>query len=741
MKPKRHFHISAPKALILLTVSVGGAAQAQDALQTLQPLTVVGSRDAVYDLPGSAAYVEAEEFRERGYTNIAQIAAKVPGVYVRNEDGFGNFPNISLRGVDGNRSTKVTIMEDGILTAPAPYSAPNAYYAPKAGRMAGIEFLKGSSQVKYGPQTTGGVVNYLSTDIPEGEGPNFYNRTTYGSYNTLFEHAWYGDSRETSAGKVGWLLELHGEHSDGYRDIDGSSKNTGYDLIEPMLKMFWEPDTALRQRLEFKVGYTKFNANETYTGLTDNDFDDDPDRRYASTRYDEFNSDQWRTYLKWVAEPSDVLRLESAVYFNSFRRNWDKLSAVDLSATGSSITNVAEAMLTPDGIALLKGRGIGNITATDAFRDHEAYGWQNQVNYRFETGTVEHDLAVGLRLHYDQQTGSDVKTTYASNTNGGFNYTGETPSTPITRQEAFATAIYIEDAISIGKLTLRPGVRYEWLELESSVPNTPSVSVDEHLFMGGLGANYDIDGQNSVFGGVYQGASPANPSGYVGGTDGEESLGFELGVRHKQEALRAELVGFFTDFDQLIAPELPGGAGSTPSQNGGSAEVWGIESYIEYDHGRAAKWSFGLPVYASLTYTNAEFAGMSGPLAPNAGTFAGGRNGNEIPYVPEWKFATGVGLTFEKWGVNLDASYVSTSWGTGYNDDPRPAGSNPSAMDGKVDSLLVFDLTGYYQLTDEIKLVGGIQNLFDERAVISRAPLGARGNAPQMIFAGFEAAF
>ncbi len=712
---------------------------AQDETETLQPLTVVGSQEAVFELPGSAAYAAAEDFRERGYTNIAQIAARVPGVYVRDEDGSGNFPNISLRGVDGNRSTKVTMMEDGILTAPAPYSAPNAYYAPKAGRMAGIEFLKGSSQVKYGPQTTGGVVNYRSTGFAEPDGPKFYNRTTYGSHNTLFEHAWHGDEQESAAGKIGWLLEMHGEHSDGYREIDGSSKNTGYDLLEPMLKLFWEPNTALEQRLEFKVGYSNFDANETYTGLTDADFDQNPDRRYASTLNDEFSSEQWRTYLKWTAEPSDVLRFESAVYLNTFRRNWDKLSSVSIS--GSSITNVAEAMLTDSGINLLKGLGAGTITLTDAFRDHESYGWQNQVNHQFATGPVEHDLAVGLRLHYDQQDGSDIKTNYASNSAGGFGIGVQNPTTPITRQEAFATAAYIEDSMKIGKLTLRPGLRYEWLELEAHAPGKPASSgaVDENLIMGGLGATYDFDDQNSAFGGAYQGASPANPSGYVNGTDNEESLGFELGLRHKDDALKTELVGFVTDFDQLIAPEVPGGAGSVASENGGSAEVWGIESLVEYDHGLASNWTFGLPAYLSLTYTDAEFADMSGTLASNAGTFAGGRNGNEIPYIPEWKLGTGIGIAFEKWGVNLDASYNSTSWGTGYNDDARSG--NASAMDGKIDALLLFDLTGHYQLTDQIKLVGGIQNLLDERAIISRAPLGARANAPRMIFAGFEAEF
>ncbi len=729
-------------ALVVACLGSVPAIRAQDAWENLEPLTVVGDREESFELPGSGMRVDAQEFVSRGYTNIAQIAAKVPGVYVRNEDGFGNFPNISLRGVDGNRSTKVTMMEDGILTAPAPYSAPNAYYAPQAGRMGGIEFLKGSSQVKYGPQTTGGVVNYLSTPfVTEEDGPRFHNRTTFGSHRTLFEHAWAGDVAENQTGKVGWLFELHGGRSDGFRNIDGSDRDTGFELLEPMLKLFWEPSTTLEQRLELKVGHTSFDANETYTGLTDAGFAANPDRRYAATRYDRFESEQWRSYLSWTAEPTEELRLESAVYLNTFRRNWDKLSAVDLSAAGSPITNVAEAMMTTEGIALLQGLGAGSITTTDAFRDHEAYGWQNRINHRFETGSVSHDLALGLRFHFDQQDGSDTKAAYSSDSSGGFNPAGTTPAAPITRQEAFATAVYVEDALTIGKLTLRPGLRYEWLDLESTSPGSATVSTDEQLLMGGLGANFLLDDHNSLYGGAYRGASPANPSGYAAGTESEESLGFELGLRHRSDGLRAELAGFFTDFDQLIAPELPGGAGSTPSLNGGSAEVWGLESIVEYDHGRATNRDFGIPVYASATFTHAEFADMNGVLAPNAGTFAGGRNGNEIPYVPQWKIASGIGLNCGPWSVNLDASYLSSTWGTGYNNDPRPVGSNPSAMDGKTDPLLVFDLSGSYHINDHWKIVGGIQNLFDERGILSRAPLGARGNAPRMIFAGFEADF
>ena len=91
---------------------VPGVAGAVDALESLAPLTVVGSQEAVYELVGSAAFLDTEDIRRQGLPNINRVLAKVPGVYVREEDGFGNFPNISMRGADGTRSEKVTLMED-----------------------------------------------------------------------------------------------------------------------------------------------------------------------------------------------------------------------------------------------------------------------------------------------------------------------------------------------------------------------------------------------------------------------------------------------------------------------------------------------------------------------------------------------------------------------------------------------------------------------------------------------------
>lgn len=734
------------KHLPILLALLGAipTAIAQDALNTLQPLTITGGAEEVFELSGSASYIDAVEFRERGYTNFSQVVAKTPGVYVRNEDSFGNFLNFSIRGVDGTRSNKVTMMEDGILTAPSPYSNPSAYYSPKVGRMSGVEILKGSSQVKYGPQTTGGVVNFLSTPIPEDGGTRFYLRNTYGSHNTFFNHMWVGDVAETASGRFGWLLEMHQQSSDGFRKTDGSIKKAGFDLFEPMLKLFWEPDTALKQRFELKVGYTDFDMDDSYPGVTEQDLRRNYDRRYAVSALDTFDSDATRTYLRWIAEPSDALRLESTVYYNEFNRGFFRLNDVRLGASdalgGGSNISAAAALMNPDARAVLQGMGNGTVRRLSNIREHQSFGWQNQANFRFETGNLAHDLAAGIRIHHDNILGYGQDVRFRADGAGGFFEVARAPEkTKGNLDETTAVAIFLEDEIQINQLALRPGIRYEFLEYQRTTAAGTTTSGDANLIMGGMGANYDIDGENSFFGGIYQGMSPPNVGGYLNGTKAEKSLGFEIGYRKRTENFRAELVAFHTAFDDLITPTVGIETGNVVyDTNGGKANTYGLEALVETDAGALIGSTLGLPVYASATYTRARFD-LPGGVRLTDGVFSGAENGSEIPYIPEWKLAAGIGLTGEAWAVRLDASYVTSTWGSGWNG--RPPTGTPTSTDGEIDSLLLFDLSGHYQLNETLKLVGGIQNLLDQRALVSRHPQGPRGNAPRMIFAGVEMTF
>lgn len=729
--------------MVAATVTLTGWAMAQDVLRTLEPLTVLGSREEIYKQVGSAAYLDEAEIRNANSTNVNTVLAKVPGVYVREEDGSGNFVNLSIRGADGTRSEKVTVMEDGILASPAPYAGPAAYYTPHIARMAGLEVLKGSSQVRFGPQTTGGVVNYLSTPIPEEE--TYYAKLTYGSFNTFFGHVYYGDTVQSEYGRFGVLLELHGNISEGFRDIDFSSNSTGFGLIEPMLKLSFEPNTALKQRFELKAGYTSFDADETYTGLTEVDLDRDPDRRYAATLYDNLDSEQYRTYLKWTAEPSDALRLESALYYTYTARNWYKLDKV---AHGGSTRNLHNILAPgdpyPSHLGVLRGTLAGGTEVKANNRTYSAYGWQNQANFRFGTGAFEHDLAAGLRVHYDYQERDHWMDRYTADGLGHFSYASSTRAGQDNRtEEIFATALYLEDEITTGRLTLRPGIRYEWLELDDrNTNNTTGITTnrgsDENLFTAGLGGNYELDDSNAVYGGVYRGISSPGVANYLDGVEPEESVGYELGIRHRQDALSAEFTGFYTDFQQLVSTDT--GLGGDPTFNAGEAVVWGFETILQYDAGRAANLSCGIPLYLSATWTSAEFSGTTAALAGGGdGIYSGGRDGNEIPYVPEWKLAAGVGYVADKWGASFDANYLSSTWGTGYNGDPRPG--TQTARDGKIDSLLIFNLSAYYQINEHFKVLAGVQNLFDERGIVSRVPEGPRANAPRSLYLGCEARF
>ena len=188
------------------------------------------------------------------------------------------------------------------------------------------------------------------------------------------------------------------------------------------------------------------------------------------------------------------------------------------------------------------------------------------------------------------------------------------------------------------------------------------------------------------------------------------------------------------------------GGGLLAVTNGGGAVSYGLEALLRHDLAGGER-GYKVPVYAGLTWTHARFKDIVGSrLGNSAGLFAGAENGHDIPYIPAWKLAAGAGLESGPYAGSLDLSYYSSTWGTGYNANPRLVDgtsslADPSAIDGRVDGLLTVDLNLRWQCTRTFRVVGGVQNLLDRRAIISRAPLGGRANAPRTLFLGGELAF
>jgi len=723
----------------------------------MREVSIIGSKYKVKDIAGSAAFLDVQEIREHSVDDINRILRRVPGVNLREEDGMGLFPNISIRGVDSARSSKVTIMEDGILMAPAPYSAPSAYYSPTTGRMSGIEVLKGSSQIKYGPHTTGGAINFLSTPVPTTE--RIYSKSTFGTYNEMRNHTYFGSTQQTdSGGKFGYLIEYYTRSNTGFKDLDinpasmRGSADTGFAKQEPMVKMFYEPKTAKYQRFEAKFGWTGLEANETYLGVTTDDFRGDPYRRYAASRFDIIESTQFRSSIKHLIELDANTSLATTIYGNTFHRNWQKLNKIRTS--GSNTARSLNTALTIDAQrAVIMGTAAGTLELKNNNRGYYMWGVQSTLNHKLKKDGVQHDIEVGLRVHYDQIRRKQWEEDFTQDADGNITAVSVTPRGAAGNilQKTMATTVHASDKMKFGKFTFTPGVRVETINQQycDGASNCAGPTMDKEgtysVVVGGAGLKYDFydaGGEDlDFFGGIHRGFSPAGPKSRLNsGIKDEFSLGFELGTRYSNapKAFSTEAVVFLTRINDMVINDSVGGTGSGNSGNFGKVQTAGLELQANYDHGLAKGWIVQTPAYVAATYTDARF--MSSIGSDDAeGIFAGAVQDNMLPYIPELSLSFGFGAIYNKLSANIDANFVTAAYASGGNSASisDPDGTANERF-GKIDSRIVIDAAMGYQYSKKLRIFGNIRNLANTQYMVSRQPEGPRPGAPLTFMGGLE---
>lgn len=288
MKPS-HFFILIIASLSQLLSAQSTTKTKQDSTQQLKEVVVsahqlFGSKFKAKNRTGAAYYMDTKELQKFNITDVNRALKAVPGVSVYEEDGMGLRPNISLRGSSPERSAKITLMEDGVLIAPAPYSASAAYYFPTIARMQAVEILKGSSQIQYGPYTTGGAINMVSSQIPTSSQTSILAQ--YGTYNSELYRLLHGNT----FGKLGYVVDYTRYGSNGFKDLP-SGANTGFDKQDFVGKLSYDFNAfGVSQTLQAKYQYSDETSNETYVGLTDTDFKANPFQRYAGSEKDQMNT-------------------------------------------------------------------------------------------------------------------------------------------------------------------------------------------------------------------------------------------------------------------------------------------------------------------------------------------------------------------------------------------------------------------------------------------------------------------
>ena len=731
-----------------LSISLSGAAvfgstftfSSMAGAADLEEVTIIGDAEAAGRISGSAHFIGPDQLKLFSYSDIERVLRAVPGVSLQLEDGYGLRPNISIRGVSTERSGRVTLLEDNVLIAPAPYSAPSAYYFPTPGRMHAFEVVKGPAAITQGPYTIGGALNMVSAPIPDrAEGRVFIETGQEASHRL---HATYGSRLDSG---FGFLLETHQWLSDGFQSVDRSNRNAGLNVQDYTVKLGYAPANS-RHAVELKFQYADQRSNQSYLGLTDTDFRNNPTRRYGLSALDKIDTEHKQVILRYNFALSEALSLSATAYNNDHKRTWFKTEGIDLDGspnaqalrrtswssiiravnTGSALSGVTASRLQQ----ILDGdldTAPGSIQVRSNAREYFSRGIQLGLNWSGMTGPLRHSLEIGLRYHQDEEDRLQRNSSYRQ-LNGALQLSdrGVLGNAGNRVQEAQALAVHIYDTIEYGRWVLTPGLRLESIDQKRTRYRggrnrsfRDSRENDTDVLLPGFGAIYTLDERQSLLAGIHKGfTAPSNSPG----VREEEALNYEFGYRFNDGERQAEIIGFWSDYDNLLG-ECTASSGTNCSVgdafNGDAATVQGIE--VALSGNLAADSAYRVPVALSYTYTDAQF---DTDIA-DTDFFGDVGKGDPIPYIPEHQMQLSLGYESSNWGAYLNTRYSSEVC-------TRAA----CGAFQKTDSSLVVDLSGNIQLSEAVNVFARIENLTDEQDIVARQPYGARPNKPLTAFIG-----
>jgi Fe(3+) dicitrate transport protein len=700
----------------------------------LGAMSVFGRGAEAARITGSAHVIDEAALKQFEDDDPHRVLARVPGVYVRGEDGYGLRPNIGMRGAISDRSKKVSLLEDGILLGPAPYSAPAAYYFPLLTRMTGLEVFKGPAAIQHGPQTIGGAINLISRPVP-ASGHRLATDMAYGADAYGKWHGYYGYGSD----RAGVLIEAVRLRSDGFKRLavpPGVVSDTGFERTEVVAKarLGSSPDARVFHEARVKFGFSHEHSNETYLGLSDADFAVAPVARYAASQLDRMRNHRLLAEAGYRLAIAKRLDLDIAVYHHRFTRSWFKVAGF---RGGPSITAV---LADPSGgkrqvfYDVLTG-AQDSATSDEVLElgdNHRRYlsqgvqltGWLDLPSL----GPVVQRARLGLRYHYDQVRrrhtvdGFDMRS--------GRLVSEGRPQQLTTRNlgDAHAIAGYVADELQLGDLTLVPGLRVEHIRTGFDDHETGvTLRQVQQVVLPGVGGLYAIAGGLSAVAGVYQGFSPVAPG------DGdvarpELSVNYEAGLRLLRGELQAEAVGFYNDYSNITG-QCSFSSGCAAEQldqqfDGGEARIAGLEASLQH---RIAISGLNVPLRASYTYTRTELLTNFSSDNPLFGEVEAG---DEMPYIPRHQAALLAGLHMEHGGFNLGGSYMAAM--------REAAGDEPLGEVMSTDAFLVLDALAYVRPVPQVEVYLKIDNLLDDVHTVSHRPYGARPGRPRFVQLGLR---
>ena len=621
-------------------------------------------------IPGAIDIISPEEMEMIQPASLQDALKTVPGVNARDEEGYGAIPNIGIRGLSPNRSTKVLILEDGAPIQPSLFLSNASYYSPPVERISSIEVLKGATGLRYGPNTIGGVINYQSkTPLKDG-----IVKGKLGSHGYRLLELEAGTSSEQKS--MGGGINLITSEANGFR-------NNGYRMNDILVK----GGMAIGQSQWLGLKLTRYEneINTSYVGLRPDEFIHTPTKNPAPD--DQFLSNRTSFDINHELEIDTSTKLKTLMYWSQLERNFWRRDVASKTRQGTSFVDC----------------GGTAYCVTGRNRNFDMLGIDSRLFTNYQAFGIQNESEIGVRLHSETMSNKTERSNAGPRARTGV-ITGN------ENNDAKAAALYLQNRfLFTDQFAVTPGIRVEsYRQNRKNEMNGVQGQANNTELVPGIGATWQLAPELQLYSSVYKGFAPAMISAAISGDgvdqklDAERSMNIEFGFRGQAQKWTYEGAAFRMDFsNQIVNQALSGGISKT---NGGQSLHQGAEGALGY--AITSAWS----VLANATYIPvAEFKG--GTLGPI---------GNRIPYTP--KLTGNLGLNYSKDGLKsfLNAYHVSSQ----YADSANTVQESNDGTKGLIPSFTTLNWSIVYSPQKDLKLFGVVRNLFDKKFISGRSPDG-----------------
>lgn len=718
-------------ALAIASALAIGPLQAQSPTRSLSEVNVTETLpDRLEAIPGSVDSITATDLQARRPISIPEALRQVTGVHIVGEDALGLNLNIGIRGLDPRRSSRTLLLEDGAPIQLAPYADPTTHYHTPPERVSSIEVLKGSGQIVHGPQTVGGVINFVTAPVPRRwQGSVTASAGSRGFRNLSADIGNGGDWG-------GFLL------SASQRKTDGTREGNQHELRDLSLKTVF--DFSAAHSLMLKYNHFEERSSFGEAGLDQARFEANPFANpFRNDRF-ELTRDAFQAVLS--SRLGERVKLTTNLYHHQVdRASYRQLDAITEEGENETLRRRAGPSGAPD-IAGCPADidytvPLGFETFASACgnnmrpRSYRVLGIEPRLDVRHDLFGVSNELVLGARLHRE-----DI---VRKRFNGAFaNAREDSPGSFLRddfRIDTQAQAAYIQNTSYVGNFTLTPGVRYEryrqtFAAVREDFSDTSASLRDRNSqLLPGFGITWLGLSGTTVFAGIHRGIAPPRPDASLSPLDPdylpvepELSTNYEIGLRTRpHKRLSAEATLFQIDFDNQIVPGQAVGLAQTFA-NAGKTRKQGVELAARHDFERMQG---GGHLYLRGAYTHVFSARFTSDLEVD-GTNVRGRR---TPYSPRHLLLASIGY---QWGQRFDAQLSAEHTGAQFSDALNSVAPSPDGQSGRIDAQTVYSVSMNYRLDNpKVTLFLSGANLTNRVHVVSRVN-GIHVNRPRQIVVG-----